>query len=69
MTTKCPIIHINGSDPVTMRDNLFEAAYALTEAKQKLMLCAPHMRDYYIHPDGNEQFDEAVAAIKADPLS
>lgn len=58
-----PTIHINGSNPQTMIHDLSLLAQHLRDARERLKNVAPHMRDYYVKPDGgNREFEAARLA-------
>ena len=48
-TVVVPCIHLNGSTPENLRDDLQDACGALHNAIQKLEAAAPNLRDYYVY--------------------
>lgn len=52
-----PTIHLNGSDPIKLRDSYLDAAQALVKLANALAVAAPHGRDYY--PQGPDAFNHA----------
>ena len=63
-----PTIHINGTSPASLMEGYTKALHALTDAYVALAATAPHMRDYYVQPDGGELFhiarDNHIARLK-----
>ncbi len=55
-----PTIHLNGSSPQHLLDQLIEARRSVREATDALVASAPNARDYY--PQGPEAFTAARKA-------
>lgn len=47
-----PTIHLNGSSPVTLQEDIRDAAHAVSLAVDAMTKTAPHMRDFYVRQDG-----------------
>lgn len=54
-----PTIHLNGSDPVRLKELYWEAQHALGEALRKIHEAWPNARDYY--PQGDGAYEKARA--------
>lgn len=57
-----PIVHVNGSGEHNLIRGYSHASLALLDAKKAIRQTAPHMRDYYVLPDGDERFHRAEDA-------
>jgi hypothetical protein len=53
-----PTIHLNGTSPGVLLEDLIRAADALRDAMQALRLAAPNARDYY--PQGPKAIAQAA---------
>lgn len=53
-----PTIHMNGTSRTALLDALLDAGHAVTLAREALMACAPHGRDYY--PQGEAAIGQAT---------
>lgn len=60
--TVAPTIHMNGTPVDHFKKHLSDAAMHLRRAQESLKQTAPHMRDYYVKPDGG-QSDFEVACV------
>lgn len=57
-----PRIHINGSDPKKLIESYAAICVTLSRTRDLLRVAAPHMRDFYVLPDGGlKEFDKARA--------
>jgi len=54
-----PLIHLNGSSPVTLCAGYGDAARTLRDALDALYACSPNARDYY--PQGDAAYRQAAA--------
>lgn len=54
-----PVIHLNGSGKRNLVLGFELAAEKLHDAGRAIQLTAPHMRDFYVLPDGQAKFDAA----------
>lgn len=54
-----PLIHMNGSGLEHLREQWAAAADAIRQAQEMVGRAAPHMRDFYPYPDGQERFERA----------
>lgn len=64
-----PTIHLNGSDPVRLKELYWEAQHAIGEALRKMYDASPNARDYYPQGDGAYQKaraedEERIRAVK-----
>lgn len=57
-----PLVHLNGSGERRLIEGYSAAIQALRDAQRKVAETYPHMRDFYIAPDGEERFRRADAA-------
>ena len=55
-----PMVHLNGSGKPNLMKPLEAADKGLSEAYSALRQAGPHMRDYYVLPNGEEAFKLAV---------
>jgi galactokinase/mevalonate kinase-like predicted kinase len=55
-----PVYHWNGTPPIHHLEPLSKAHSALNEALEALCDATPNMRDYYVLPNGLEEFDAAM---------
>jgi hypothetical protein len=55
-----PVYHWNGTPPVHHLEPLSEAYSALNAAIVALCEATPNMRDYYVLPNGQEEFNFAL---------
>lgn len=56
MLSTAPRVHLNGTAKTSLMEGYSDALVALNKAHHALCQTAPHMRDYYVQPDGDLRF-------------
>ncbi len=60
-----PTIHMNGDPIANLTEPLADLYSALGHAYDFSRQCMPNMRNFYMHADGRERYDAAIARVRS----